>query len=188
MNLKIFRKFLATHKKESELRHNMKKQEPIEISPGKFKNALLAVISVIFVLGGILILATGKDIKIAILGIIFFGAAGTMPAYRLLARKPTLIIDDKSLTINTFRHTMKIPWKDITQIEALLHTILGLGGKIPPFIKNHVLAIHVNNPEKYNVSPRRKIITITSLQLDKKKLNVVEILKRYPVKLKVTKI
>ena len=116
---------VQTKCKVSRLSHVMQQQaSDIILYPSRWKMALLALGSLLFVLSTSLVWASGALFlqAVAVTGILFFGYAFVFALGRLLRPRPSLVIDNRGITDNVAATGVGfIAWNEIAEV--------GMGGR-----------------------------------------------------------
>ncbi len=125
----------------------MQKKEYV-FYPSKGKMILLLLGSLVFVSAGLFFLVIGDDWMVYLIGgvsILFFGTTMLYLLFRLLRKKPSLIITDDYLYDNGSMSAVgKLDWEEIEQAfiyEVMGQKFLGIEVKDPDKVINRVGAI-----------------------------------------------
>lgn len=141
----------------------MKDQAVLE--PPILKLVGLFLLGILFSVGSLFLILYVHDfsfVEKAMLapGVVFFGAATILILYKIIFRKPTLIISSKGIYPGLLFNAKWIPWKDIKKIDRVkfewntryFFTV----SRIPIFgrtrLKQDYIVIHVKNPKRYNLN------------------------------------
>jgi hypothetical protein len=87
----------------------------------------------------------------AVVAVVFFGGGAVFFLYKIILRKPTLVINSKGIYPTYLWKDIRqlVLWEDIEKI-GLLQQIIKSVGKYHSTTKYYHMAIYLKNPEKYN--------------------------------------
>ena len=137
----------------------MEQEEQLILKPSIIKMLLILLLCFGFAISGIFLLRSNADFRIKLLGgylnIVFFGGGSLFLLYKLLFRKPTLIISSYGVYPNCLLKDIKkwIPWQDIEKIGTSQQNIYARRISIytgRPATTQKYLVIYLKNPQKYN--------------------------------------
>jgi len=127
-------------------------EKEIILKPSVLKLILLLLGSSAFVVAGIFFILSDLNLKIKLfagyLNILFFGCGMILSLYKLIFRKPTLIVSSKGIYLNNLIGKQKqwVPWNDIKKIGRSQQNInVGLTST-----KQMYLVIYLKDPQKYD--------------------------------------
>jgi hypothetical protein len=136
----------------------------IVIRTSVWKSILFLAGCLLFVIGGIFIISSGKGSKstlVGILGIVFFGFGFFVLLRQGLDRRPRIIIDEKGVTDRTLG-VGRIDWEDIDAVQ------------LTSVFSNNFVVLQLNNNEKYlkNLSNTSRKLTKVNKDLGFGALNL----------------
>jgi hypothetical protein len=112
---------------------------PIVLGPSRGRLALLLLVALAFVFGGVFILLVGHDLRATLTGwssIVFFGACAAVFVVQLLDARPRVVIDDAGVFDRSLRVGV-IPWREI------------LGAEVREAAQNRFIALRLRDPHKF---------------------------------------
>lgn len=111
---------------------------PITIHSSRLKYAALLALALVFVLGGVLMVARGKpdDHWVGWLGIAFFGAGIPIFLRQIVDSRPRLVLDEQGIFDRTLGVGV-IPWTEIT------------GATLRAVHFNHFICLEVRDPQRW---------------------------------------
>ncbi|HEX5725609.1 MAG TPA: STM3941 family protein [Longimicrobiaceae bacterium] len=86
--------------------------EPLVIRSQRLRWALLTVAALVFVVIGAVLVVSGENVFMGLLGVGFFGLCAVVSARQALDARPRIVIDDEGVFDRTLR-VGRIAWSDI---------------------------------------------------------------------------
>lgn len=127
-------------------------QDQVVLKPSIWKLLGLFLAAFVFVILGVVVIISDANLNTKLLGgylcVIFFGGGALLILYKLILRKPTLIVSSYGIYPNYLSKSMRkwIPWKDIKKIGKSMQVI-----PADEYVtKQKYLVIYLKNPEKYD--------------------------------------
>jgi hypothetical protein len=139
---------------------------PIALGPSRGRLALLLLVSLAFVFGGVVIVLLHADFRATLAGwssIVFFGGCGAVFVTQLLDARPRIVVDETGVFDRTLRVGV-IPWREI------------LGAEVREIAQNRFIALRLRDPHMFTARlgavHRRLTETNTALGFEPLNLNL----------------
>lgn len=145
---------------------NVPNMTPIVLGPSRGRLALLFVVSLAFVFGGVVIVIADRNFRAMITGwssIVFFGGCAAVFATQLIDARPRIVVNESGVFDRSLRVGV-IPWREI------------LGADVREVAQNRFIALRLRDPQKFTARlgavHRRLAETNTALGFEPLNLNL----------------